>query len=147
MLPKTDNRLKIPFPKIEEEGYEITSPETRNYNCLAWAVFDDQKRWDPNLPYYWPASSPREVTISAFIKAYESVGFSICESGELESEFEKIVIFVKDNGEPTHAARMLNQDTWTSKLGHSYDISHKMNSLNGDSYGKPKVFMKRVVQK
>jgi len=93
----------------------------------------------------------REESIEAFISAYQTIGFSVCDSPDYENDFEKIAIFVDQLGTPTHAARQLDKTTWTSKLGSSFDISHAFDGVSGDgipkkNYGKPKVFMKRPKQ-
>jgi hypothetical protein len=55
--------------------------------------------------------------MSAFIQAYKSLGYELCDNSELEAGFEKIAIYATSDGEPTHAARQLSVGLWTSKLG------------------------------
>ena len=98
------------FPHLAATGYRITSPATRTYNCFAWAAGEDDPWWnplEPNTPYYWPNGVPAELTIAAFIQAYQTVGYEPCESSDFESGFEKIAIYATPDGEPTHAARQL----------------------------------------
>jgi hypothetical protein len=57
--------------------------------------------------------------------------------------YEKIAIYTKPDGRPTHAARQIDSDKWTSKMGQLEDIEHDINSLSGDIYGEPLVYMKR----
>jgi hypothetical protein len=146
MLPKKDPILYNDFPLLRKEWHEITSPSTNVYNCLAWAAGDNTKRWDPGYPWYWPINL-REVTIDSFVKVYESIGFVCCDDQCFEDGFEKIVIFLKLDGTPTHVARMIKQDVFTSKLGNSYDISHSKDALNGSKYGYPVIYMRRVINK
>ena len=33
------------FPNLLTTGYEITSPDTIDYNCIAWAAEDNERWW------------------------------------------------------------------------------------------------------
>lgn len=138
--------IEISFPNIVSSGYSITSPATREYNCIAWAATDTDIWWEPdqNNSYYWPPELPREYTLNAYIKAYESLNYTICESGECEEGLEKIAIYVDADNKPTHAARQLSSGHWTSKLGQLEDIQHAtLDGLSGSWYGTVAVFLKR----
>jgi hypothetical protein len=80
-------------------------------------------------------------------KAYETMGFTRCYDGTLESGFEKVAIFTKDgtsNSKLLHAARQRYDGTWTSKLGQSFDITHYLvEGVEGPAYGKVASFMQR----
>jgi hypothetical protein len=94
--------------------------------------------------YYWPPQAPREHSLKAWVKAFETHDFQISESGDLEPETEKIAIYVDQNGNPTHVARQLPDGKWTSKLGKAEDIEHNSaQGLDSDLYGKAAVFMMR----
>jgi hypothetical protein len=146
LLPEHDGEIEKIFPLLTEENYRITSPLDVNYNCIAWAACIDHLWWQPDLTYnyFWPEGVLRKYTIEQYIEAYTTVGFEICDSDQFENEFEKLAIFVDQNGIPKHAARQLDHGIWTSKLGQSYDISHALHALDGEQYGFPKVFMKRL---
>ena len=59
---------------------------------------------------------------------------------------EKVALFVRPDGTPTHAARQLRDGRWTSKLGRDRDISHKMVvDLAGEAYGEPAAYLKREI--
>lgn len=138
--------IEVLFPGLIESGFSIMSPETSEYNCIAWAAGDTDAWWEPdafNLAY-WPSDAPREFTINGFIKAYETLGYIQCQNAEYEKGFEKIAIFVDSNGKPTHAARQLNSGKWTSKLGQIEDIEHSLEGLVGPQYGSVSVYMKRL---
>ena len=113
--------------------YEVTSPESLQYNCVAWAANDVNKWWWPMPPgtSYWPEGVPRQVTLEAFIQAFNTLGYQSCEDAQHELGFEKVAIFVDNEGIPTHAARQLNNGRWTSKMGRSYDIVHDLEDLTG----------------
>ena len=94
------------------------------------------KWWWPDLlgVSYWPAGIPREETIDAFVQAFASEGYQLCETRELEAGSEKIILYVLDD-KPTHAARQLPNGRWTSKLGRAEDIEHDPDDLTGTIYG------------
>lgn len=137
--------LEQDWPNLSNTQYRITSPHTPNYNCLAWAIQEDDRWWSP-LPeddYYWPEGVPREVSVAAFIKAYETLGFSVCESGEFEKNTDKLALYVTSDGKPQSIARQLPNGLWTSKLGRLEDIEHEFTGLNGKLYGTVHKFMTR----
>lgn len=140
----SEQEIEKTFSHLIDSGYTVTSPETTEYNCIAWAANDTDAWWWPdsfNLGY-WPPEIPRKETLYAFIKAYELFGYATCENSQFESGFEKIAIYIDSSGKPTHAARQLSNGHWTSKLGRLEDIEH--NSLDSlPEYGTVAVFMKR----
>jgi hypothetical protein len=136
------------FPNSKIDPFLLTSPQTTVYNCIAWAygVID---RWfwpDSSGIYYWPNTVPRVENTDAFIKLFESIGYSVCDNGDLEDGFQKVAIYADNNGKPTHAARQLKNGLWTSKLGQSYDVTHTIYSMSDGQYGNVAVFMKRGIQ-
>ena len=137
--------IELLFPGLIDSGFAIMSPETPDYNCIAWAAGDNEAWWEPD-PFnlgFWPSNVSREFTINAYIKAYETLGYTRCENAEHEESFEKVVIFVNPNGKPTHAARQLHSGKWTSKLGQLEDIEHNLAGLIGSQYGSVGIYMKR----
>jgi hypothetical protein len=138
--------IKREFPNLEN-NFNITSPMDPDYNCIAWAASNNDLWWWPDKQYtkFWPAEVERAETIDAFIKAYETIGYTVCADGKLEHGYDKIAIFVNDKNEPKHAARQLNNGHWTSKLGQAEDIEHfKVEGVEGSNYGRAAVFMKRI---
>ena len=134
------------FPNLRISGYLITSPATAEYNCIAWAAGDTERCWwpDNNNVGYWPFGVERKETLDAFVKTYETLGFTICQNSNYEFGFEKIAVYVDAGGKPTHAARQLNSGHWTSKLGQLVDIEHNtLGGLENSQYGVVAVFMKR----
>jgi hypothetical protein len=77
------------------------------------------------------------------VQAYETIGYSICEDGELEEGFEKIALYATSDGEVTHAARQLSNGRWTSKLGRWEDIEHELAGLVCEMYGSVRQFLRR----
>src|SRR6266446_474579 len=123
-MSPADIWVRYNFPNLRNGYYTVTSPDTNDYNCLAWAAGETDRKWDPNDPdHYWPDGVPREQTIPAFIAAYATCGYVECQSGEPEIGYEKIVIYAVGLI-PKHAARQLVSGAWSSKLGDGWDIEH-----------------------
>jgi len=80
------------FPNLRISGYSITSPATPEYNCIAWAAGEAESWWEPDplSLYYWPSNTPRQYTAEAYIKAYEKIGYTVCNNSAYEEDFEKI---------------------------------------------------------
>lgn len=130
--------------------YKVTSPASREYNCVAWAVEENTRWWwpDANDIYFWPQNAPRAETLDAFESAFGLLGYERCESTQLEDGWEKIAVFVGSNAKPTHVARQLNNSQWTSKLGSNVDIEHELTELQSliPNYGSVALVLKRPFQ-
>ena len=133
------------FPHLVHSTYAITSPSTPEYNCIAWAAGDTERWWWPLAGSfaYWPSNVPVQETLDAFIKAFGSIGFTPCGNADIDQGYEKVALYVDENGKPTHAARQLTNGRWTSKLGQSRDIEHELNGLIGTMYGVVAQVLKR----
>lgn len=82
-------------------------------------------------------------TVLVAIEMFRSLGYEVCRGDEPESGYNKIAIY-GDKGDYTHAARQLDNGSWTSKLGHWEDIEHKeLNGLVGTEYGKVAAIMRK----
>ncbi len=137
------------FPRLGVGNYQITSPASELYNCIAWAAgYDDLWWWPDHLElYYWPPGLPRLETVGAFAQAFAALGYTPCQTAEIEPGFEKVAIYADTRGRPTHAARQLPGGPWTSKLGKLEDIEHgNLECLERTSYGSLALFLKRPVQ-
>lgn len=130
--------LEQAFPRLAGTSYDITSARSQQYNCIAWAAGEDGRWWWPATApdAYWPDGVPNDVTVDAFIQAYARLGYTRRSDASHEIGLEKIALFATPDGEPTHAARQLENGTWTSKLGPSIDISHSLRGLEGTRYGR-----------
>ena len=140
-----NKEIECLFPNLKDSNYKIISPKTIEYNCIAWACGDIHRIWwpDPLNIGYWPNEAPRFVSLEAFLKAFETLGYAVCNSAKYEEGFEKIAVYTDVGGKPTHAARQLIYGLWTSKLGQLYDIEHEVEGVSGLSYGHIAAFMKR----
>jgi hypothetical protein len=132
------------FPQLAKSAYQVTSPATDVYNCIAWAAQDTARWWWPEAgqDVYWPASAARDETLTAFQDAFGSLGYAVCADAAREEGFHKIAIFALARV-PTHAARQLTSGRWTSRLGIREDIEHDLHDLEGVVYGQVTVIMKR----
>lgn len=144
----TWRRLEIKFPNLNSGEYQFKSDATSNYNCISWAIGDTENWWWPIdiAPYRWPATVPMEETIESFKAFFSLYGYEECETGDLELDFEKIAIYVDNDGVPSHAAKQLSSGIWTSKIGDWEDIEHSvLEGLEGMgfAYGTVKVFLKK----
>src|SRR5437867_2945073 len=119
-----DAELEAVFPNLRSTAYDVISPATPRYNCIAWAAGDDQRWWEPTHVggCYWPPGVPKTFTLDSYLQAFQQQGYELCNTGALEPGYEKVAIYSDQNGLPTHAARQLPRGTWTSKLGKLVDI-------------------------
>lgn len=128
------------FPNLDER-FEITSDPDDSYNCVAWSLNDTQRWWWPfraGNPYvFWPTGVPCEETVEAFVKLYEHLLFSRCDTSEKVAGWDLVAIYGMGDL-PTHVARLWHEDQgWTSKLGDENDIlHHSLESLEGVQYGR-----------
>lgn len=133
------------FPRLKKSKFQILSPESIDYNCVAWAVgINDMVYWPTGMTF-WPLNCPRAETIEAFVTAFATLRYQPCKDGKSEQRFEKIALYAKE-GKPKHAARQLRSGKWTSKLGSSFDIKHDLEDLEGGVYGNVVLHLRRSLQ-
>jgi hypothetical protein len=112
-----DEFCKQYFPNLSDVEKKKTSEQTDVYNCIAWAFKDSQRNWGPNEKRsFWPIDVSSMTDIQAFEELFRQDGWE--ETGEygLEQGYEKIALYTL-GGRPTHAARLIGDGVWTSKLG------------------------------
>lgn len=145
------NDLELMLPGLRDTPYKVTSDATPAYNCVAWAVGETHRSWDPFDPpsKHWPAQVLRDDTVEALQDALATEGFAPCADGCLEADFVKLAIFADEEGF-THVARQLSSGRWTSKLGADCDIEHDLEALVSRRspsaqyrYGEIVAFMRR----
>lgn len=129
--PHVRNALEQLIPALRGKNYQVTSPKTPVYNCIAWAADDDSRWWQAPAPmhiagYYWPPGVPNEHTLENYIRAFETRGYRVCTNDPtLEEGVEKVVLYsYPGSGGCSHAARQLPNGVWVSKLGAAHDIEH-----------------------
>jgi hypothetical protein len=152
MSHERDSYLEERFPKLGSGAYQEKSPRDPSYNCFAFVANDTHHCWQYTGPgklggYFWP-DEVKGDSIDHVVRAYELLGFVICDSANLEPGVVKIAIYVDEDGVPTHAARQSRRGTWMSKLGRrGKDIEHNtLDLLTGnekDEYGKVERILKK----
>jgi hypothetical protein len=93
------SNIESTFPRLRREGYRITSSESTDYNCFAWAAHDSQNWWSPvdGFGYHWPRGVTKTLKLESFVELYQrQYDCQICDSHRLEPGFEKIAIYVND---------------------------------------------------
>lgn len=151
----TEDQLRAAYPGLESDArFRIASDPDLGYNCFAWAAEDTEHRWEAAAELlmptragtYWPPGVTVFPTLNAYIEAYRSLGYELCDTAELEEGFEKIAIYVGASGEPFHAARQLASGVWTSKLGGANDIEHETpDGITSLNLGSPSIFLRRRI--
>jgi hypothetical protein len=130
------------FPGLAADGYVVSSPESTAYNCIAWAVGESHRWWQPGI--YWPAQAGYDL--AALIGLFASLGFTPCDQDGLEAGYEKVALYADDVDDWTHAARQRPDGWWTSKLGEDVDILYRTpRALVGEVYGEFRAVMKRAI--
>ena len=144
---RTDNALfQKDFPRLTDTAAKKTSEPTAQYNCIAWAFEDNTKWWWPMRRRYWPLSYDGLTTMEAFLKLLATDGWVKTDNRFFESGARKIALYANVfDGQPTHAARLLENGAWTSKLGENIDISHDLHELEGPTYGTVVAVFSRTV--
>lgn len=139
------SHIRQRFPGLTDDNYTVTSPASPAYNCIAWAVGDSSRWWEPLDSYFWPSSIPQDGGIASLVALFEQQGYEICTDDTLEARFEKVALYSDNAGNYTHAAKQLDDGLWTSKLGMHVDISHSTpdDVASGSSYGSVAAFMRR----
>ncbi|MCT7972148.1 DUF7689 domain-containing protein [Laspinema olomoucense] len=140
--------IEADYPNLLESGYRLTSSDTIDYNCIAWALEDTSKWWWPDEmgQQYWPPPMKREESLEAFIQVFASFGYEVCETASVEVGFQKVALYADSNRTPTHAARQLDSGKWTSKLGSGEDIEHhELDGLVGEKYGQVAAILKKII--
>lgn len=88
------------FPGLRNDAnFEILSPQTPFYNCIAWAMqFTDRFVTIFDGPrYWWPNGVEKTMSPKALIKAFEAVGFTLCDNRDLEESFDKVVLYKNED--------------------------------------------------
>jgi hypothetical protein len=136
------------FPRLRSCGYRVSSPKDARYNCVAHAAGDSGRRWEstpfPQPGYYWPNGAVRGDTPEALISAFEAIGYERCQDGVPETGYEKVVLYVDDDGDWSHAAKLEQNGEWSSKLGLEEDILHPTeHAVAGSMYGLVFAYLRR----
>jgi hypothetical protein len=128
-LPEDLDPYEAQIPALRDHAYRWASHADPDYNCIAFAAGETSRIWWPpshiGAITYWPPGVPAWETVTAFVQAFEAIGYERCDSTDLEAGFEKVAIYrYSGTDRPTHAARQLRDGRWASKLGGGIDIEH-----------------------
>ena len=88
----------------------------------------------------------QDSTLEALKEAYQTVGFIECSDDSWEIGSEKIALYSVDGIFYDHAAKLISEGLWSSKLGDDIDISHTKEAPEGGLYGNIFCYMKRKKQ-
>ena len=132
------------YPNLQSYGYQKTSDCTWDYNCISWAVNKLDSWWWPfgGVEAYWPKTAPNKDTVHAFERMFNLHHYKRCRSDELEPGFEKVAIFALD-GKVKHAARQLDNGSWTHKMGSCIDLETNLRAVEGPRYGSVALVLRR----
>lgn len=135
------------FPGLKDDvNFEILSPQTPVYNCIAWAMRLNDRWVDPYMVpgHWWPDGVVKSMSPDALIQAFEAMGFTITADCSIEEDFDKVVLYKDPTKEQwTHASQLIKDSIEHSKFGEEWDGSHSFNSITGIIYGVPYCYMKR----
>lgn len=136
------------FPNLSHAAYQVTSAESHRYNCIAYASDDETRKWDPLVfipGYFWPDTAIRGHTLDCLISAFSAQQYEVCANGDVEPEFEKVALYVDNDGMWSHVAKQLEDGSWKSKLGNWEDIKHPtLDAISGGDYGRVQCYMRRL---
>ncbi len=147
MTKRLEHLEKI-FPNLASAGYSPRSEKSAAYNCIAFAAGDETRKWEGyrEVGYHWPEGAKAGYAIEALISAFGHLHYSLCDSEVLESDCEKVALYVDKEGFWTHAAKQCDDGQWMSKLGNVEDIIHRTpDAVAGPdpAYGEVACYMKR----
>ncbi len=123
--------LRKTFPHLGRD-YELLSPATKNYNCIAWWIGVTNK-------WVWPGEKVADFDRLYGTNGYQRIGVL---DYSRKAGLDKIVLYGKRKGDgawaATHGARQLADGSWSSKLGALPLIRHlEPGDVDGDCYGIP----------
>ena len=126
-------------------NFKLTSPETYQYNCIAYAL-GMLDRWvdHVDIPWHWWPPVERGASIRHLVEVFRYFGFEECGMDDkVDDIYDKIAIYdISD--EWTHAARVVTDGIYQSKFGSSYDGLHSSGDVLKALYGSVCVIMRRL---
>ena len=124
----------------------VSSETSTAYNCMPGL-------WEPHSPGsiaedqgHWPVGLPHDRAPETLRTLFQREGFVDCENGDLDPNSVKIALYQAQESDGsyrwTHVARQLKTGLWTSKLGSSYEATHRNpEDLDGRLYGAVFAYM------
>jgi hypothetical protein len=78
------------------------------------------------------------------VSVFECLGYEICAGEHVEDGYDKVALYVDQQGFWTHAAKQESDGIWSSKLGEYEDIRHSTpHAVSGPAYGQVMHYMRR----
>src|SRR5262245_58321372 len=97
--PKEEIRaaLKSDFPTLGDNFF-LNSSASGRYNCIAWAVGDETKWWEPSTDprHHWPTDIPKDPSLGTITSLLKKYRFLTCASMQLSPRTEKVAIYCED---------------------------------------------------
>jgi len=100
----------------------LATGRTTRCNCIAWAAAKDDTWWWPPggfNGYYWPPDVVKDATIESFVKAFESLGYQVCDSDNVEPDVDKVAIYADAAGEPNPCGTTIRVRVMEQQIGQS----------------------------
>lgn len=141
---KSNNLSLVQFPNSIIEPFSITSPETSQYNCVAWVLGDTEHWWEADEDYLWLDNLNFDNTLSTMQSFFQNFGFEAVNKTNFKNGIEKIALFSEDGIYCSHVAKQISPKLWTSKLGISYDVSHSLISMEKGIYGDVVMILQKI---
>jgi hypothetical protein len=141
---KSNHLSLVQFPNSFIEPLTITSPETPQYNCVAWALGDTEHWWEADEDYLWLDTSEFDNSLSTMQSFFHYFGFKPIDKPNFKNKIEKIALFSDDGIYCTHVAKQLSTKIWTSKLGVSHDVTHTLAALEEGIYGNVVMILQKM---
>jgi hypothetical protein len=130
------------FPRLTPSNHRVTSPADTAYNCIAWALGDAERWWEPTV--YWPDEvGDAPYSVRSLIELLATHGFRRADpASDIAGDW--IAVYGSADGTYTHAARRLTSGTWASKLGAWEDVEHDTaDAVAGGEYGEIVAYLHR----
>ena len=109
MASSRDPKIEGRFASLQPDDYDVTSLESRRYNCIAWAGGRDNDWWEPvrGAGYYWPDDMSWDDKVESLCAVFASLGFEKCAEAAPEPGYETVAIYGEDDAY-LHAARQID---------------------------------------
>lgn len=134
----------------DPNDYRLASRACPDYNCLAWALADQARNWQPRPMMmrdgaHWPPGIPMRTDLATLRQLLGVWGFERAVDGTLDNDLVKVALY-DDRDQPgrwSHVARQLADGWWASKLGRLADIEHRTVHVLEPLYGPVVGFLAR----
>lgn len=81
---KWEKDLTAAFPNLADEAFEILSPPSTRFNCVAYAAGDQTQNWDYEEDSYWPPWASRNDKLGNLVAVFAGLRYELCDDHRLE---------------------------------------------------------------